>query len=294
MAISRSTEIRLWWPLPLAAIVWLLIIWGFGFFLSLPEIEPITPPPPIAASFIDLTESEKAKSSLPASPQSAPTQPQEKPKTVEAESKSVQKLPPPPPPPQKSPPPRPHRPKVPEKASKPTTTQLAKEKAKTPPETTKDAPTDLSDYINQAKARRRAEGIFDNQENTAANAAAQQPTADEIRMANVRRNLQTPGTSGIFQILRIGPRSAEFSFRAWTTGQSNPRLQLIQVDAGPDGDVERAIIRKMIQLIREHYKEDFNWESHRLHRVIVLSARLQDNAGLEEFLMREFFLSPVR
>lgn len=291
MASSRSTEIRLWWPLPLAALVWLLIIWGFGFFVSLPEIEPVTPPP-IAASFIDLNETEDAKNSLPASPQSAPAQPQEQPKPVEAESKPAQKLPPPPP--KKSPPPRPQKPKMPEKPSKPAATQPAKEKAKTPPETTKDAPADLSDYINQAKARRRAEGIFDNQETVAANTAAQQPSADEIRMANIRRNLQNPGTSGIFQIMRIGPRTAEFSFRAWTTGQSNPRLQLIQVDAGPDGDVERAIIRKMIELIRQHYKEDFNWESHRLHRVIVLSARLEDNAGLEEFLMREFFLVPPR
>ncbi|MEK7844835.1 MAG: hypothetical protein AAB259_03690 [Pseudomonadota bacterium] len=291
MASSRSTEIRLWWPLPLAALVWLLIIWGFGFFVSLPEIEPVTPPP-IAASFIDLNETEDAKNSLPASPQSAPAQPQEQPKPVETESKPAQKLPPPPP--KKSPPPRPQKPKMPEKPSKPAATKPAKEKAKTPPETTKDAPADLSDYINKAKARRRAEGIFDNQETVAANTAAQQPSADEIRMANIRRNLQNPGTSGIFQIMRIGPRTAEFSFRAWTTGQSNPRLQLIQVDAGPDGDVERAIIRKMIELIRQHYKEDFNWESHRLHRVIVLSARLEDNAGLEEFLMREFFLVPPR
>jgi len=103
-----------------------------------------------------------------------------------------------------------------------------------------------------------------------------------------------PGTSGIFQIIRIGPRTAEFSFRAWTTGQSNPRLQTVHVEAGPDGNVELAIIRRMIQLIREHYKEDFNWESHRLHRVVVLSAREKDTAGLEEFLMREFFINPVR
>ena len=115
-----------------------------------------------------------------------------------------------------------------------------------------------------------------------------------VQSAQRRRNLQNPGTSGIFQILRIGPRTAEFSFRAWTTGQSNPRLQTIQVEAVPDGNVELAMVRRMIQLIREHYKEDFNWESHRLHRVVVLSAREKDSAGLEDFLMREFFINPVR
>ena len=292
MASSRSSEIRLWWPLPLAVIVWLLIIWGFGFFLSLPEVEPITPPPPIAASFIDLNETEDAKNSLPASAPSTPAPSQEKPKVVEAEPKPVQKLPPRP----SQSPSRPEaKQKAPEKPSKPAPTQPVKEKSdtKTPPKAAPDAPADLSEYIKQSKARRRSQGIFDNQEDMAASPPAQ-PSADEVRMANVRRNLQMPGTSGIFQILRIGPRTAEFSFRAWTTGQSNPRLQMIQVEAGSDGDVERAIIRRMIQLIREHYKEDFNWESHRLHRVVVLSAREKDTAGLEDFLMREFFVTPPR
>lgn len=292
MASSRSKEIRLWWPLPLATLIWLLTIWGLGFFLSLPEVE-IEAPPPIAASFIDLEESKDANNSLPASQPSTPAPQPEKPKI--AETQSAPKTPPAPAQPPPSRPPT--KPKAPEKPSKPKAPIPAQEVAriKAPPEPPADAPTDLSEYINQAKARRRAaEGIFDSQENTASSSAAKQPSADEIRMANVRRNLQNPGTSGIFQILRIGPRTAEFSFRAWTTGQTNPRLQMIRVEAGTDGDIERAIIRRMIQLIREYYKEDFNWESHRLHRVVVLSARERDTAGLEDFLMREFFINPSR
>lgn len=291
MASSRSKEVRLWWPLPLAALIWLLAIWGLGFFLSLPEVE-IETPPPIAASFIDLEESKDADNSLPASQPSAPAPQPEKPKI--AETQPAPKSPPPVQPPPSRPP---TKPKAAEKPSKPKAPIPAQEVAriKAPPEPPADAPTDLSEYINQAKARRRAaEGIFDSQENTASSSAAKQPSADEIRMANVRRNLQNPGTSGIFQILRIGPRTAEFSFRAWTTGQTNPRLQMIRVEAGTDGDIERAIIRRMIQLIREYYKEDFNWESHRLHRVVVLSARERDTAGLEDFLMREFFINPSR
>jgi hypothetical protein len=45
----------------------------------------------------------------------------------------------------------------------------------------------------------------------------------------------------------------------------------------------------MIVIIREHETEDFVWESQRLRRNVVLSARLQDNTGLEDFMMREFF-----
>jgi hypothetical protein len=68
---------------------------------------------------------------------------------------------------------------------------------------------------------------------------------------------------------------------------------VIEVDAGLGGDVDLAIVRRMIALIRTHYTGDFNWESHRLGRVIVLSARLEDTEGLEDFLSREFFDTPV-
>jgi len=73
------------------------------------------------------------------------------------------------------------------------------------------------------------------------------------------------------------------SFRGWTTDYNNSRREVIEVDAGLNGDVERAIIRRMIELIRKHFKGDFNWESQRLNRVVVLSARMEDNAGLEDF-----------
>jgi hypothetical protein len=49
------------------------------------------------------------------------------------------------------------------------------------------------------------------------------------------------------------------------------------------------MVKRMIKLIREHYQGDFNWDSHRLNRVVNLSARPQDNAGLEEFMLMEFF-----
>jgi len=252
MASSRSRDIRLWWPLPLAALVWLLIMWGLGFFLSLPEVKIEPPPPPIAASFIDLHEDENATSSMPASTPTPPTPQPEKSKPVEEPTPTPKTLPKPAPAPSARPQ---TKPKAAEKPTKPKAPIPAKEVARTkaPPEPPADAPTDLSDYINQTKARRRAEGLFDTPDSAPA-PAAKQPSADEVRMANIRRNLQNPGTSGIFQIMRIGPRTAEFTFRAWTTGQSNPKLQTIQVQAGPDGSVELAIIRRMIQLIREHYK----------------------------------------
>ena len=56
--------------------------------------------------------------------------------------------------------------------------------------------------------------------------------------------------------------------------------------------MEQAIIKRMIQLIREHYKENFNWDSRRLGRVVVLSARVKDEADLRRFMTQEFFENP--
>ena len=280
MSIPQPVEIRLWWPLPLAALVWLLIIWGFGFLLTATEEETVTPPP-IEARFVELPESDRSQEPSPRSPKGAQPQPEM--------SKPTQKAPPLPRP---TPPARPPiKPKAIEKTkSAKSLPAIERPGPEIPQAAQKDLSkyADLSDYINQAKARRRAAGIVDGLEN-APPVAEPQPSADELRLARIKRNLQEPGTSGIFKIINIGPRYARFSFRAWTTGLTPTRRVLIEVEAGPDGDVERAIIRRMIELIREYHQEDFNWESHRLNRVIILSARMRDNEGLEDFLMREFF-----
>ena len=61
------------------------------------------------------------------------------------------------------------------------------------------------------------------------------------------------------------------------------------MEVGPDGDINRAIAKKMIEIIRRDYNGDFHWESYRLGRTVILSARQEDNAGLEDFLISEFF-----
>jgi len=35
-----------WWPLPLALVLWALMLWGFGFFFAAPDkVASITPRP---------------------------------------------------------------------------------------------------------------------------------------------------------------------------------------------------------------------------------------------------------
>lgn len=141
----------------------------------------------------------------------------------------------------------------------------------------------MMSYLNAVRERRGETG------NEEAAARLRGPAEDDARMANIQRNLQQSGTNGVFQITRIDAHTATFSFRGWKNEFSYSHREVYQVDAGLNGDIERAVVRKMIEIIRRYYAGDFNWESQRLGRVLVLSARLQDNDGLEDVLLQEFF-----
>ena len=97
------------------------------------------------------------------------------------------------------------------------------------------------------------------------------------------------GTNGIFEITSLSSRHATFAFRGWTNDYSSSRREFFEVEASTGQDIRLVMVKRMIKLIREHYQGDFNWDSHRLNRVVNLSARPQDNAGLEEFMLMEFF-----
>ena len=94
---------------------------------------------------------------------------------------------------------------------------------------------------------------------------------------------------GIFQIERLGIDSADFKFFGWNRDIKRNTLQNIEVRRGNDADIRLAVVRKMIAIIREYDPGDFQWESHKLRRWVTLSARVSDNAGLEDFMLREFF-----
>jgi hypothetical protein len=150
-------------------------------------------------------------------------------------------------------------------------------------------PIDMSAMIEARRAQRRAA-------ESAMRRPEHEPTPDELAQAAIARNLQArpgEGVGGIFQILRKGTRTAEFAFNGWRPNTDRQWREVIEVDAGLGGDVDRAIVRRMIELIRSHYAGDFRWESHRLGRVVILSARPEDNSGLEDFLIREFFGTPT-
>lgn len=147
--------------------------------------------------------------------------------------------------------------------------------------------TDMASYVKAARERRRQAGQAPDLLN--AEAIAHEREQEEARVANLKNKASDPGTNGVFSILSLNNRNATIAFRGWKNEFSYSHREVYDIAAGRDGDIQRAVIRKMIEIIRRYYSGDFNWESIRLNRVIVLSARLQDNDGLEDFLLQEFF-----
>lgn len=216
--------------------------------------------------------------------------PAPKPDVLKAEPEPPKKTPPPPkkqaarPAPKRAAPPPPGRTESARAAPAP----LAPD-GNTPPVAQAPQEMDFSSMINRNRERRQALEQSAAEENAAAR-AAENPSANDIAKANIAfQERRGRGTNGVFEIVSKGPRVAQYSFRGWTSDQRRSQRQMIEVDAGPGGNVELAIVDSMIALIRKYYTGDFNWDSQRLGRVVVLSARVSDTRGLQSFLMDEFF-----
>jgi hypothetical protein len=156
------------------------------------------------------------------------------------------------------------------------------------PETSESAePTDMMSYIKKQRQARIASG-----DPAAINADAIEketgPSLEEKRRQRIEENLKS-GTNGIFEITSLRARDATFAFKGWTGNFSDAKTQFFVVEASTGQDVRLLMIRRMIALIRTHYDGDFKWQSQRLNQVVTLSARLADSAGLEHFMMTEFF-----
>ncbi|MFM1911871.1 MAG: hypothetical protein RJB18_1262 [Pseudomonadota bacterium] len=154
------------------------------------------------------------------------------------------------------------------------------------PEATKptptDQPVDMMALVNANRQRRQSE-------EQAATAKERGTSNEDQRDAVIKRNLAQEGTNGIFQVREVGLHTAQLSFKGWKNNYNNARLEIFDVQAKPNETIELAIVRKMIVIIRKDYSGDFEWESQRLGRSITKSARIEDTAELEQFLMREMF-----
>ncbi|MFO1207209.1 MAG: hypothetical protein U1E63_16045 [Burkholderiales bacterium] len=244
-------------------------------------------------------------------PQPSPSPaPPPAPATVPKPSPAPQARPAPPPAPKPAPQVRP--PKAPPRpAPAPPVLALNKPSAKTPvpsappaPPMIKPAPKETppaEDFSSMLEARRRARNESAPPPAPASAAEPQPPVEDAAARTQrlVAANLGTDRTptfgsdptrgGGIFQIKRLGYDDAEFVFFGWNRDIRRNTAQTIEVRRGNNSDIRIAVVRRIIGIIREYEQEDFLWESRRLGRNLTLSARAKDTAGLEAFLMREFF-----
>jgi outer membrane biosynthesis protein TonB len=149
------------------------------------------------------------------------------------------------------------------------------------------------DFMAALEARRRARG-----EPSAEMAAAQRvENANKGALASAALAVPAPSSLnperrqngyGTFDIRRRAVDYAEYMFNGWNENFRRHGQMLIEVRKGEANSIELAVIRSMIEIIRRTESGDFVWRSHRLGRVVMLSARARDNATLEEFLMLEF------
>ncbi len=165
------------------------------------------------------------------------------------------------------------------------------------PQPAPDTNQDFSELIAQRQRARRAQNggapdsVVESDDDRAkriatANVAAQQRSASP--------ELDPNAGGGIFQIQRVGQNEAQFLFRGWNKSFRRNWSQQVEVKQGANPDIRIAVIRSMINIIREQKPGDFEWESHRLGKVLTMSARPKDQAQLETFLMREFFPDDAR
>jgi type IV secretory pathway VirB10-like protein len=158
-----------------------------------------------------------------------------------------------------------------------------------PKEETKLQPdeTDMAAFIEK---RRQARGA--RSEQPAEESDAQRGMRNA--MANIAaingRGGQDPNeTGGVFSVTNKTFSRADLKFRGWNPNFKRRWLTAVTVERGSDPDIETAIVRKMIELIRKEKTGDFEWDSHRLNKVVTLSARPADTKELTDFLYKEMF-----
>lgn len=154
-----------------------------------------------------------------------------------------------------------------------------------PPEKVSPPATDMLAYV---KARQAARGVVPEANQDAAASPDANLSEDALRDQRIAKNL-TGGAGGTFTLTSLDHRRATFAFNGWVNSLSNTKRQFFEVEAGAGQDVRVLMVKRIISFIRESYPGDFPWNSHRLGKVVTLSARPEDNNELEEFLMVEFF-----
>lgn len=164
-------------------------------------------------------------------------------------------------------------------------------KAEPVPETKREEIPPEMDMAAYLAKRRQARGATDPSTSTEESEAARgtRNALANIAAINKRGQDDANESGGVFSISNKTFHSMDLKFRGWNPNFKRRWLTSVTVEQGSEPDVETAVVKKMIELIRREKTGDFEWESHRLGKVITMSARPKDTAELQAFLMKEMF-----
>lgn len=157
------------------------------------------------------------------------------------------------------------------------------------PQTEVPPETDMAAYIAAQRKRRGAPTGSETPSEESEAARGTRNALANIAAINGRGQDDSNESGGIFSVSNKTFHSMDLKFRGWNPSFKRRWLTAVTVEQGSERDVETAVIKKMIELIRREKSGDFEWDSHRLGRVVKLSARPQDTEQLMAFLYKEMF-----
>ena len=158
-----------------------------------------------------------------------------------------------------------------------------------PPKFDAEQPMDMQAFI---EARRRQRGAATGSDQPAEESEAARGTRNalaNIAAINGRGREDRNESGGVFSVTNKTFNTMDLKFRGWNPSFKRRWLTHVKVEQGSEPDIEIAVVKKMLELIRKEKTGDFEWDSHRLGRIVKLSARPQDSDALMSFLFKEMF-----
>jgi len=150
---------------------------------------------------------------------------------------------------------------------------------------------DLSEMIAKRRAARQA----DNPQPAEPAQESENDKRMRIAKANIMGAQGRSGSGereqkgGLIEIVNKSYHSADIKFRHYNSNFKREWLQEVHVDQGAEADIESAVVRRMMELIRKDWPDEVPYHSDRLGRVIVVNTRRENDAGMFAFLLKELF-----
>lgn len=149
--------------------------------------------------------------------------------------------------------------------------------------------TDMESYKRAQQAKRlAAQGYSQRDINEMMEQSKPPLSEDAKRDAIIQNNLNT-SDGGLIAILSRSRYQATIGFRLWKLGFNTNRILNYTVNVTRESDLKMAIVRKIIEVLRQEAPDTFPYESYALKRTVTLSAKPEDNAELESFLFQDLF-----